>query len=254
MSIPNAQADTITLPDDVQKQEIQITQNNEMEKNTTSSLHISYTTGYLTRKERGIWYFESLNTSPNNIELHLPKNIQVVQSNPPASISQGEHLIFYWENATTPVEVSYVFANKRNAIQQQEQEKPLKPLSIILLVALGAAGITAFAMKSIHRKKQKQSIEPSIESQPMNETSTKPNITDGQMNVLRTANKNASHIISILLKHNGHLKRNTLESESGLAKSSLASTLNSLEKKGIISVDRSFHTHYIKLSDWFSSL
>ena len=45
-----------------------------------------------------------------------------------------------------------------------------------------------------------------------------------------------------------------LEKEDQLAKSSLASALENLEKKNLVKVERTFHVHYITLSSWFKEL
>jgi len=50
------------------------------------------------------------------------------------------------------------------------------------------------------------------------------------------------------------MKRNKLERESKISKSSLANSLNNLEKKNILEIDKTYVVHTVKISDWFNKL
>ena len=73
-------------------------------------------------------------------------------------------------------------------------------------------------------------------------------------NLIKTLSDNEQKIVGLLAENNGEMKRNKLERASALAKSSLASALNQLERKNIVKVDKAYVTHYVRLTDWFKSL
>ena len=134
-------------------------------------------------------------------------------------------------------------------------------IAILAAIVFVGAGLRAYlrrkrrsAQRGLGQKASPGEAEES--GRPLDTTadSDKPNITEGQMNIIRAANENEAKVLTLLLKHNGHLKRNVLEKESGISKSSLASALKNLEKKNIVGIDRSFHVHYITLSPWFRKL
>ena len=79
-------------------------------------------------------------------------------------------------------------------------------------------------------------------------------MSDGQLNVIRAASSGEATVLRIMLKHHGHIKRNALERESELSKSSLASVLKNLERKKLLEIDRTFFVHHVSLSDWFRNL
>lgn len=195
---------------------------------------ITYATSYYTRKEKGVWHFEAETPSSTSIELTLPQQVHVVQSQPNANFEKEENWKLTWQNTTNSITVSYVSVNQASFTQ----EKPIRTqnknliITILLLVAIG-----------IYLVISKRKV-PFL----------KPKITDGQLNIMRAANPNEALVMQILLKYNGRIKRNTLEKETKLSKSSLASTLKNLEKKNIINIDRTFFVHYITLTDWFKSL
>jgi uncharacterized membrane protein len=78
-------------------------------------------------------------------------------------------------------------------------------------------------------------------------------VSKGKLDVVRTLSGNERAVVELLMKEGG-LRRNVLERESKLAKSSLASTLAQLEKRNIVSVDKGSTVHFVKLTDWFESL
>lgn len=255
LSVQDYQQDTFDLPENINPNTVTV----EPQQDTNETT-ISYTTSYLTRKEKGIWYFESYNFSPQRVEVLFSPSVQIVRSQPPASIQSGSQLIFYWTGTNSPVSVSFVFTNTQTARPQEtEQEQSDSDSLTLFLAALsGAVLVLIIGMAVIMRRKPRKRQDPQLRQEqvenPDEQPQKRPDITEGQMNIIRTANPNASKIITLLLRHNNHMKRTELEKESGLAKSSLASTLNSLEKKGIIAIDRSFHIHHIKLSDWFQTI
>jgi len=188
---------------------------------------LRYTSSYHTKKQEGIWYFEGYAHKGANVTLTLPENIQIVQTRPRSQIND---VGLSWVNISTEnITASYVRIQSGAMAQPQKsypQWVPILLLGLVILLAL------------LYKKKG----------------SSEPTISEGQLNVIRAANANEAVILTLLLKHKGHIKRNILEKESKLSKSSLASSLKNLEKKDIIQIDRSFHVHYIILLDWFKEL
>lgn len=72
--------------------------------------------------------------------------------------------------------------------------------------------------------------------------------------VLKTLGQNELKVLGLLEANGGELKRNVLEQDAGLAKSSLAATLKQLERKNIIEINRLSKVHLVKFSDWFRNL
>jgi len=71
---------------------------------------------------------------------------------------------------------------------------------------------------------------------------------------MKTLSKNEDKAITLLAASNGEMKRNLLERKSGLAKSSLASCLNMLERKNIVEVDKTSVVHFVRFTEWFKEL
>jgi uncharacterized membrane protein len=207
---------------------------------TSQPATLSYTSSHHTRKERGIWYFTATTSHDSQVSLSLPGNVKVVTSVGHASITGGDTLTLEWENVTD-ISASYIFIGEPSVITPpRSSQLPLLVSILILLVVVSVVSFIRFKVKP--------------KTKPKKADEEKPNITDGQMNVIRAANINEAKIMELLLKHNGHMKRNKLEKHSQLSKSSLASSLNNLEKKNIVTVDRTFHVHYVKLTQWFTDL
>ncbi|MFH1225010.1 MAG: hypothetical protein V1676_04365 [Candidatus Diapherotrites archaeon] len=71
---------------------------------------------------------------------------------------------------------------------------------------------------------------------------------------MKALSENERKVISLLASAGGEMKRNILERKSGLAKSSLASCLNMLERKNVVIIDKTSTTHFIRFTDWFKEL
>lgn len=71
---------------------------------------------------------------------------------------------------------------------------------------------------------------------------------------MKALSENERAVIVLLSSNSGEMKRNLLERKSGLAKSSLASCLNMLERKNVVVIDKTSTTHYIRFTDWFKDL
>lgn len=233
------QKTSITFPPDADSPEIEegtleyVNENTAIaDTNTTAT--IRYASSYHTRKEKGVWHFEAL-TKADNIELILPQAVHVVQTTPKATLVKEETWQLTWENANN-ISASYVQVNQAELTPIQKPQKfQTEIILLIVILAITAAYYVYTSNKKITH-------------------TTKPNISEGQLNIIRAANQNEATVIKIILQNNGHVKRNALERESQLSKSSLASVLKNLEKKNIITIDRTFFVHHIALTNWFKEL
>lgn len=246
-SISFEKSANISLPDDVASPDIKggtyrVTDVgiSAIAKNETA--RISYISSFHTKKEQGIWYFETLIVNAHNTTVILPRDVQVVQSIPRASITKDVNVMLTWNDLSSKnISISYVYIVE----PIPDQKKPSNNTSGIIALIIFLCILTAFGTASYLKKKTKpKQVEPN----------DLPRVTDAQMHVLRAANQNEALVLRLLLKHNGHMKRNNLEKESALSKSSLASALKNLERKNLIDIDRSFHVHYITLTSWFKDL
>lgn len=206
---------------------------------------VAYKSFFHTRKKSGIWYFESQVKKNSNVSLILPKNIIVVQTTPRTNINLKNDLkIIEWKNIQEEnITVSYFF-NNTNFTSQPTTQGNLNYVGIFVgiffALIIGIVSYFSFKKKTLKNEKRNDQIPK--------------NITEGQMNIIRAANANEALVIKEIIRNNGHIKRNKLEKDTKLPKSSLASSLKNLENKNIIIIDRNFQVHYITLSDWFKAL
>ncbi len=196
---------------------------------------INYATSYYTSKHEGIWQFE---TQVNgNAVVVLPQAVHVIQSIPRAQVTKEESWQLEWTNTTGNILVQYVGVKQTIATKNQAKQRNYLMLLFWLALIIIGLGMYYWATKKTRGKEERL-----------------PKMSEGQLNVIRAANPNEASVLKLLLKNNGHIKRNTLEHESGLSKSSLASSLKNLEKKNLISIDRTFFVHHVALSQWFKDL
>ncbi|MBI4146355.1 hypothetical protein HY489_03385 [Candidatus Woesearchaeota archaeon] len=196
---------------------------------------ITYTSSYHTRKQQGVWYFDASIPYADSVTLVLPQRMHVVQSIPRAEFIKEDTWQLTWTNLSDNITVSYVSAVQPIVPEQVTLSVPILP-ALILLALLIIAAYFLYTKES------------------ENDEHTTLDVTEGQLNIIRAANPNEAKVLKIILHNQGHVKRNTLEKESGLSKSSLASTLKNLERKNLIAIDRRFFVHYIALTDWFKEL
>ena len=78
--------------------------------------------------------------------------------------------------------------------------------------------------------------------------------TEGMRNVMKALNENDVKIVEKILEQGGEIKRSELERKCEIAKSSLALSLDRLEQKGLLKIDKETTTHRVSLSEWFRSL
>lgn len=249
----------VLTPDIVQGRYVNTEEGITVLPDPTESAKLQYSSAHYTTKEDGIWYFGAAIANSSAVEIILPSQVKVVQARPRPTIRKDTILTMTWDAVSEKIAFSYVFmGEEKDNKTLSNQLLPLIITAILAIVFLIAATyITLWYRK---RKGVQQSQQPPALSSAVSSTSSpkiipeEATISDGQMNLLRAANENEAVVLRVILRHNGHIKRNALEKEAELSKSSLASSLHNLEKKKILSIDRTFHTHYITLSKWFKEL
>ena len=219
---------------------------------------VGYVSSFHTRKEAGIWYFEAQLREGSSAKMALPLSVQIVQTRPAAAIKRDIYRELSWAKADT-LQVSYIIKKEQadGTTSGTARSLHLFPTVLILVVVIILSlGAGYYFLKKRKQKpaEDKTASENTAEEKAAKREEDLPTITDAQMNILKAANENDALILTTLLKNNGKIKRNVLEKETQLAKSSLASALENLEKKNLVKVDRTFHVHYITLSSWFKEL
>jgi len=183
---------------------------------------IAYTTELYTAKIKDVWQFSAdFGKDIPKITVVVPEQVYL-KSFEPQPVIHNNKLIF---NNTKSVSVSYSFV-------ANGPEEDVKTVYIYLgLTGLALAGI-CFMVWYIKKPKE----------------------LSAQQNIVKTLPHNERRIINILLEHGGEIKRNLLERTSKISKSSLANSLNNLEKKNIIEIDKTFVVHTVRLSEWFKGI
>jgi len=186
-----------------------------------------YKTSMLTSKQKGTWSFKIglIETDNKKVNIAIPKNARIIETTPPATIEALNYTKLIWDTDIKNIEIKYSFPETETVSLEDEKE----PKSLIIISIITAIITLLVVILIINKKSNKQ-------------------------NIIKTLSKNESIIVNILIKHKGEIKRNKLEKISKLAKSSLANTLNNLEKKNIIKIDKTYTTHFIKFTRWFNGL
>ena len=211
---------------------LQHNQSIEVSIGSTQEAVVLYKTAMLTTKGPNSWHFE---LSPaagttGNVVVAMPKDAQILKTAPNALVESINYTKLIWNNPAGLVEVDYKFQGD-TPLSPVATSKPSR-LNWLLIIVPAALVLCAVAAVLVLRK-------------------TKPSKKD---NIIRTLSKNEAVIVRILLQNKGGIKRNQLERSSKLAKSSLANTLNTLERKNIVEIDKTNVTHFIKFTRWFDEL
>jgi hypothetical protein len=195
---------------------------------------VAYTTAYNTRKESGIWYFESeKTTNTNEVIVILPSSVKIIQSNPKAHITRSKFVKVLWNNTNvTNLNVSYIFEENNEDITIEEKinneefadNNPSSKIALYLFMILTVGMILYFVINKKIFKQNRVSEKTHFdlqdhvinieskneEKEEMKEKEIKkdePNISEAQMNIIRAVNHNEALILRILLHNNKHMKR-----------------------------------------------
>lgn len=242
VSINGTGLHSLNLPGDVEEFKVKgalyILENSSLELSVGADgmAIVVFMTDTLTSKNKDSWSFGFGSENASRIELNLPENAMVTGTSPKAYVENNGLIRLTWEGAG-PVGAEYSLASQQAALPDSFG-KALQGntggyiqsswlAAAALLAALLVVGTGAYYFSKRESKKA---------------------------HIIRTLPKNEALIVSLIGKSEGGIKRNTLERQSKLAKSSLAASLNNLEKKNIVEVERSFSVHYVRFTNWFRTL
>jgi len=216
---------------------------------STKKALVAYKTDHLTAKEQGKWNFMMEIPGGSDVVVNLPQTTIVHETVPEALIESTEYKTIAWQNSDGKISIAYSFTEDGslpitgNLVKQPPSTAP-KAFMWLLLVAGGAILLFVGGRSVIKYRKQEQ----------VEKTETVIPIRSEKETVLKTLSENETRVVSLLMDSSGQMKRNILEKESNLAKSSLASTLYNLERKNIVKVNKTYAVHFVQLTDWFLRL
>lgn len=192
-----------------------------------------YTTSLLTSKNGSEWAFELTLAEAGNVTIAMPENTMVLDTEPQALMESGEFLQLHWENASQ-VSLSYYFDGPGPGALEESGpgvtgNMPADPTWI----ALPGAGIIAALGAVLYFRRPRMSKKQSI---------------------IKIMSPNDRKIVKLLMENKGEIKRSVLEGRSGISKSSLSASLQNLERKKIVEVDRTFYSHHVRFTRWFNEL
>lgn len=216
---------------------------------------VAYQTSLLTEKDGGKWTLNmKLESDTTQTMVSLPKKARIISTNPKAVYSENEDSKNAVFNQATKINIEYTFeptqASTTTLINilppttkqqittttlvetKKEGLDEITSLTIFILGAIVALAIAAAAYIYLKTKDSSNTLKKQM----------------------RTLSGNEYKIVDTLLKNEGGMKRNDLEKIASISKSSLALTLNNLERKNIIEVDRTNSTHYVEVTEWFKNL
>ena len=210
---------------------------------STESAVVLYKTSFLTTKQQGTWNFNTnlIGTENEVINLYLPLNAIIINTEPQAQIELTNYTKITWNGDLESIEAEYKFPEIN--IDQEETNNKIKLGWIILIIIII---VFIIITTLIFLPKKKKEAEKKIEVHKEKKSNKE--------NIIKTLSNNESLIVNIMLEHKGEIKRNNLEKESKLAKSSLANTLNNLERKNIVEINKDYTTHFVKFTRWFNEL
>jgi uncharacterized membrane protein len=200
------------------------TENSTMELSIASMQKavILYKTSMLTDKTGENWTLRMDLLGDSDVTLALPKHAVIKSTVPKAFIDSEEYNKLVFQN-TSSIEIEYAFGEKPS--------NSLLPLALGAGAVLAGAGAAAYIL-SKNKKPLKQSAKEKI---------------------LKTLSVNERAIVQTLMEK-GEMKRSDLEKTTKMAKSSLANTLNNLERKNIVEIDKTYTAHFVKFTGWFDEL
>ena len=198
----------------------------------------SYSSRMLTTKSSSGWKL-SFSPPADALALVMMPPYSVLESSDPQPRSVAA------EDSRTLIELEHSGTVSLQYHLEESPEPTQTDQDGLLIIMAALAIIAAIAM--IYRNMISKTTKP-VQKPPSLD------LTPGKKEMMETFNENDITVVNYLLSNNGKSRRNELERKSGISKSSLASSLNRLEKRKIIEMDRTATTHFVKLSDYFLKL
>lgn len=198
-----------------------------------SSAIVLFESSLLVTRSGDDWKFSmDLASGSNSVTVSFPRGVNIQTMIPQAQISQTENSVnILWQTSAASVSAQYTFAGGL--------------IDYFIYILVLAAVIVIFVIFAYMRKPKKKVVK---------ERKAPEKKVSGKENVVKTLSQNQRKIVGILMEYKEGIKRNKLEKLVGLSKSSLAATLNQLEKRKVVDIDKSVKVHYVQLSEWFKKL
>jgi len=204
---------------------------------STEQAIVLYKTSLLTKKEEHLWTF-SMNLTDyekNQTIVAMPNNTNIKSTSPKAFIESGPFEKLIWTGDVSKISIDYYFENEIPSDFIEPKIKDNKKFNYTKILILSFTAIATLIIVTQNQKRKSVKIK-------------------NRENIMKTLSTNENKVIGILLKNKGGMKRSKLEKMSGIAKSSLASTLKNLERKKILQLDKTYTSHYVRLTKWFDEL
>ncbi|HIJ99914.1 TPA: hypothetical protein H1016_00035 [archaeon] len=213
---------------------------------------VAYDTSLLTAKSGGTWVFDLdlVKWMDKKVTVLLPPHAEITSTTPRGAIEQlSDSKKVTWNVDQYAEKVSATYTLAERATLKPALISPIL-LGILAVVFVGIIAL-AYARPGLLPK---QKVEKRRFIQRPAVIERKSLITKEKQNVLKTLTENELKIVNNLLTNSGSMKRNKLEREAQIAKSSLASALATLERRNVVQIDRTYTVHTVELSDWFRKL
>ncbi len=249
LSLEDEQGANVTLPEDARNFRIvggsysKVNDTAIVMAGKTGFATFSFSSDALTSKTDSTWKLLLFPPARSTTLIYMPPYATVEDSFPqPRRVSA--------EDSRAQLEIGY---SNNITVHYRLEEQPLPvaesdmPAFYILAAAIvlaSAAVIVSIILRggTLIPSRQKEEKKPTL------------GMTAGKKEMMETFNENDTKIVDFLLSKRGKSRRNELERETGISKSSLAMALNRLEKREVIEIDRTSTTHFVKLSERFLRL
>ncbi|MEW6328580.1 MAG: hypothetical protein AB1468_00535 [Candidatus Micrarchaeota archaeon] len=213
---------------------------------------VSYRTSALTQKTGKAWGLSlplPENLTNAYVSVALPKSVSISKLTPSDGIvmSEEDSIVVAWASGAGlgGVSLEYEFAQTTEPPIQTQQ--PAFDWNTIGMLVLAVAAVIALVALAVW-------VYPRLKTEQKKSAGAGFCITEGMRNVLKALNENDVKVVEELANAGGEMRRSELERKSGIAKSSLALSLDRLEEKGILKIDKQTTTHRVSLTEWFRSL
>ena len=215
----------------------------------TGSASVSYETSVYTAKSGKTWTFSASVPAgiAKDVNAYLPKQADISNVQPAGKteqLSDSEKIIWQLTPGQAEVSANYVITQEpRSAVANAVL------LLVVILILVGIFGAVVLLKQDFFGKNAvpQPVIKKAIKAEKERENK-------GQKDVIKTLTDNETKIVELLIENKGTLKRNKLEFESRISKSSLAAALANLERRNVVQVDRARTVHIVEFTEWFRRL
>jgi len=216
----------------------------------TGGASVTYETSIYTAKEGKTWTFSAYLPAGTgkSANVYLPKTAEISNLQPAGKTEQlkdSEKIIWQLAPSQTEISANYVFA--KDAPTGAVASAVL--LLAVILILAGIFGAVVLMKQDFF--KNPTAPQPVVKKAKKTDNEK---ISKGKKDVIKTLTDNETKIVGLLIENKGTLKRNKLEFESRISKSSLSAALANLERRNVVQIDRARTVHIVELTEWFRKL